>query len=69
MYVLIQKYSALELKTNGLKLTVLCEHNLKCYLNTYPGYGGLQDGVWDSQEKILSDFPSPNPLWKGKAAL
>lgn len=45
MYVLIQKYSALELKTNGLKLTVLCEHNLKCYLNTYPGYGGLQDGV------------------------
>lgn len=42
MYVLIQKYLALELTTNGLELTMLSEHNLHCYLNTYQGYGGLR---------------------------
>lgn len=69
MYVLIPKYLALELMTNGLELTLLSEYNLQCYLNIYPGYDGLQDGVWDSQEKILPGFPSPNPPWKGKAVL
>lgn len=68
MYVLIQKYLSVELRMNGLELTMLSEHNLQCFLNTYPGYCGLQDGVWDSQ-KILPGFPSPNPLWKGKAVL
>lgn len=69
MYVLIQKYFALKLKTNSLKSTVLLEHNPQCYLNAYSGYGGLKDGVWDSQEKFLAGFPSPNTLWKGKAVL
>ena len=41
----MQKYLALELRTNGPELTLFSEHNPWHYLSIYPCYGGLEDDV------------------------